>query len=124
MKTVSKNFLLLTMFLAVTLLLPAKDVVTQSVSSIYDKAIADAEKKNAIVDTVEVMSTKMGRVIKNTIVLPAQYVEKKNPVHYYPVVYLLHGAWGSYRDWPRKADLRSVATQYGVIIVCPDGQDS
>ncbi len=101
----------------------AKDVTT-AVPAIYDQAIAAAEKQNAIVDTVEVMSAKMGRAIKNTIVLPAQYTQKKNPTRYFPVVYLLHGANGSYRDWPQKADLRSLASQYGVIIVCPDGQDS
>ena len=98
--------------------------VTPPVPEIYDQAIAKAEKDYAIVDTIEVMSAKMGRVIKNTIVLPAQYTQRKNPTKFYPVVYLLHGAWGSYRDWPKKADLRSLASQYGVIIVCPDGQDS
>lgn len=101
----------------------AKDVTT-AVPTIYDKAIAAAEKQNAIVDTIEVFSNKMGRGIKNTVVLPAQYSEKKNPTRFFPVVYLLHGAQGSYRDWPKKADLRSLASQYGVIIVCPDGQDS
>ena len=101
----------------------AKDVTT-AVPAIYDKAIAAAEKQNAIVDTIEVFSNKMGRSIKNTVVLPAQYSEKKNPTRFFPVVYLLHGAQGSYRDWPKKADLRSLASQYGVIIVCPDGQDS
>ena len=98
--------------------------ITQSVPAIYDKAIAEAQKQNAIVDTIDVMSTKMGRVIRNTVVLPAQYSQKKNPTRFFPVVYLLHGAQGSYRDWPKKADLRSLATQYAVIIVCPDGQDS
>ena len=101
----------------------AKDITT-AVPAVYDKAIAEAQKRNAIVDTIEVMSAKMGRSIKNTVVLPAQYSEKKNPTRYFPVVYLLHGAQGSYRDWPKKADLRSLASQYGVIIVCPDGQDS
>ena len=46
--------------------------ITQSVPAIYDKAIAEAQKQNAIVDTIDVMSTKMGRVIRNTVVLPAQ----------------------------------------------------
>lgn len=101
-----------------------KDVTTTTVPEIYDQAIAKAEKQNAIVDTIEVFSNKMGRSIKNTIVLPAQYTEKRNPTRYFPVLYLLHGAQGSYRDWPKKADLRSLASQYGVIIVCPDGQDS
>ena len=119
------NQLLLIIFLATAVVTTwAKDENTTTVPEIYDQAIAKAEKKNAIVDTVEVMSDKMGRVIKNTVVLPAQYIEKKNPTRFFPVVYLLHGAQGSYRDWPKKADLRSLASQYGVIIVCPDGQDS
>lgn len=119
------NQLLLIIFLATAAVTTwAKDENTTTVPEIYDQAIAKAEKKNAIVDTVEVMSDKMGRVIKNTVVLPAQYIEKKNPTRFFPVVYLLHGAQGSFRDWPKKADLRSLASQYGVIIVCPDGQDS
>lgn len=98
--------------------------VTLTTPEIYDQAIADAEKKPGIVDTIEVMSTKMGRSIRNTIVLPAQYTQKGNATKQFPVIYLLHGAWGSYRDWPKKADLRSLASQYGIIFVCPDGQDS
>jgi len=98
--------------------------VTPPLSGIYDQAIAKAEKQIGIIDTIEVMSDKMGRTIKNTIALPAQYSQKDSPTKYYPVVYLLHGAWGSYRDWAKKTDLRSLASQYGIIIVCPDGQDS
>ena len=33
--------------------------VTQPVPAIYDQAIATAEKQNAIVDTIDVMSNKM-----------------------------------------------------------------
>lgn len=124
MKKILFKLLLVSLLASYCVSLPAKDVVTQAVPEIYDKAIADAEKQQGIVDTIDVMSAKMGRVIKNTIVLPAQYTQKKNPVKFYPVVYLLHGAMGCYRDWPKKADLRSLASQYGVIIVCPDGQDS
>lgn len=98
--------------------------VTPPVPEIYDQAIAKAEKKPGIVDTIEVMSNKMGRTIKNTVVLPAQYSQKEYRYMAFPVIYLLHGAWGSYRDWPKKADLRSLATQYSIIFVCPDGQDS
>ena len=97
---------------------------TPPVPEIYDQAIANAEKKLDVVDTIEVMSHKMGRSIKNTVVLPAQYSQKEYRYKAFPVIYLLHGAWGSYRDWPRKADLRSLASQYSVIFVCPDGQDS
>ncbi len=102
----------------------AQKNVTPPLSGIYDQAIATAEKQEGTIDTIEVMSLKMGRAIKNTLVLPAQYYQKDSPTKFYPVVYLLHGAQGSYRDWPLKADLRSLASQYGIIIVCPDGQDS
>ena len=42
----------------------------------------------------------------------------------YPVLYLLHGAYGCYNDWSHKTNLDSLANKYDVIIVCPDGQDS
>lgn len=72
-------------------------------------------------DTVEVMSQAMGRNIKNVVVVPQEYFDGDLQ---YPVLYLLHGATGCYNDWSRKANLDSLATHYGVIIVCPDGQDS
>lgn len=124
MKKTLKYFLVIMVLGSLSMTVQAKDVITTNTPEIYDQAIAKAEKQNAIVDTIEVMSVKMGRTIKNTVVLPAQYTEKRNPIRFFPVVYLLHGAQGSYRDWPKKADLRSLASQYGVIIVCPDGQDS
>ncbi len=123
MKKTFKYLLAIAVVAVLSFSVSAKDITT-AVPAIYDQAIAEAQKRNAIVDTIDVMSTKMGRIIKNTVVLPAQYSQKNNPTRYFPVVYLLHGAQGSYRDWPKKADLRSLASQYGVIIVCPDGQDS
>ena len=71
-------------------------------------------------DTVEVMSQAMDRAIKNVVVKPDGY----SPDRRYPVLYLLHGAYGCYSDWSKKANLDSLANVYGVIIVCPDGQDS
>ena len=76
------------------------------------------------VDTVSVMSMAMGRTIKNVVVMPESYGNVRFLLMHYPVVYLLHGASGCYSDWSRKADLEALATEYGVIIVCPDGQDS
>ena len=73
-------------------------------------------------DTVEVPAQQMNRSIKVAVVVPHQY--RIYPETKYPVVYLLHGAWGCYRDWPHKANLDSLADTYSAIIVCPDGQDS
>ena len=73
---------------------------------------------------VAIKSAKMGRDINATIVVPEQYFDPDLQEEQFPVVYLLHGADGSYRDWPSKADLDDLASEYGVIIACPDGQDS
>lgn len=38
-----------------------------------------------------------------------------------PLVFLLHGWSGCYRDWSRKMDLQQLSDRSGFIIVCPDG---
>lgn len=73
---------------------------------------------------VQVRSDKMGRDIPATVVVPEQYYDPDLQEEQFPVVYLLHGATGSHQDWPTKADLDDIASEYGIIIVCPDGQDS
>jgi S-formylglutathione hydrolase FrmB len=40
----------------------------------------------------------------------------------FPVLYLLHGAFGKYSDWIKKVpEIKKYANQYQIIIVCPDG---
>lgn len=39
----------------------------------------------------------------------------------YPLVYLLHGWSGSYRQWNYITDLQKYADDYGFLLVCPDG---
>lgn len=77
-----------------------------------------------IVDTIEVFSQKMGRNIKNVVVLPQGY--DKSTSRTYPVVYLLHGYGGRYDTWVRrtKKSLPQEASKWQVIVVCPDGQNS
>ena len=91
----------------------------------------DAAPKNGVeeiqalplADTIEVMSQAMGRAIKNVVTMPEAYFTY-NQAARFPVLYLLHGAFGCYSDWSKKADLHQLADKYNVIIVCPDGQDS
>lgn len=77
------------------------------------------------VDTVVVKSKKMGRDIKNVVIVPEQYHDVDWQEDRFPVVYLLHGYGGTFGDWiKKKPELVDLATDFGLIIVCPDGQDS
>ena len=122
-----KNIFLKPSLLLVTLLL-AFSACAHPASSQKEKAQTEAsvEYKDFPADTIEVMSQAMGRTIKNVVTLPNTYfiAEFDAESMRFPVLYLLHGAFGCYSDWSEKADLHRLANLYNVIIVCPDGQDS
>lgn len=78
----------------------------------------------AKVDTLEIQSTAMDKTYKAAVVLPNSYTKSKAN---YPVVYLLHGAYGHFRDWlkstPDKMLVHNLADQYNIIIVMPEGEN-
>ncbi|RDC64950.1 alpha/beta hydrolase [Adhaeribacter pallidiroseus] len=77
----------------------------------------------AHVDTLEINSSAMNTRLHAGIVVPDSYKKQKKTT--YPVLYLLHGYSGNFRDWltkvPDKTVLTSLADQYQMIIVTPDG---
>lgn len=77
----------------------------------------------AKVDTLEVASTAMNKIYKTAIVLPNSYAKGKTA---FPVMYLLHGAYGHFSDWlkntPDKELVKNLADQYNLIIVMPEGE--
>lgn len=78
---------------------------------------------SATVDSIDVASTAMNKTYKAAVVLPASYVKSKAA---YPVLYLLHGGGGHFRDWltstPDKMLVKNLADQYNLIIVMPEGE--
>lgn len=50
------------------------------------------------------------------VILPVAYSDSET----YPVLYLLHGAGGSYTEWTDNTDVVSFSSAYRVIIVMPD----
>lgn len=75
--------------------------------------------KAAELDTLVIQSKSMNKEITNIVVIPKSYVKKKTN---FPVLYLLHGAYGNYSDWTSKAkNIQTLADQYEIIVVCPDG---
>ncbi|RZK04104.1 MAG: esterase family protein [Flavobacterium sp.] len=77
----------------------------------------------AKVDSLDIYSTAMDKTYKAAVVLPNSYTKSKTN---YPVVYLLHGAYGHFRDWlkstPNKMLVHNLADQYNIIIVMPEGE--
>jgi len=75
------------------------------------------------VDSLDVPSAVMKKAYKAAVVLPASYANSKVS---YPVLYLLHGGSGHFRDWltqtPDKMLVRNLADQFNMIIVMPEGE--
>ena len=78
----------------------------------------------AQVDTLVIPSAAMRKTYRAAVVLPASYAKNKKAK--YPVLYLLHGAYGHFGDWlkstPDKQTVHRLADQYNLIIVLPEGE--
>ena len=100
LKKMKKNYLLLLFFFATIFLSHAAEV-----------------------DTLKVPSLAMNKTYKTAVVLPSSY---KKSTSNYPVMYLLHGAYGHFSDWlsktPNKSLIHNLADQYNMIIVMPEGE--
>lgn len=85
--------------------------------------LAYFQSKASTVDTLDVPSAVMKKAYKAAVVLPASYANSKAS---YPVLYLLHGGSGHFRDWltqtPDKMLVRNLADQFNIIIVMPEGE--
>jgi S-formylglutathione hydrolase FrmB len=78
---------------------------------------------SASVDTLQIPSISMNKTYKAAVVLPSSYAKSKTN---YPVMYLLHGAYGHFDSWlsktPNKNLLHQLSDQYNMIIVMPEGE--
>lgn len=74
---------------------------------------------HAKIDTVWVTSAAMNKTLPNLVVTPLSYDQRPGEL---PVLYLLHGAYGSFRQWLEiEPALQRYADVYDIILVCPDG---
>jgi putative tributyrin esterase len=75
------------------------------------------------VDSLAIPSVAMNKTYKAAVVLPNSYAKGKSV---YPVLYLLHGAYGHFNDWlsktPDRNTVKNLADQYNIIIVMPEGE--
>jgi S-formylglutathione hydrolase FrmB len=77
----------------------------------------------AKVDTLQIASKAMNKNYNAAVVTPNSYAKSKSN---FPVLYLLHGAYGHFNDWlkktPNKNVVKDLADQYNIIIVMPEGE--
>lgn len=67
-----------------------------------------------------VNSAALGRVMKYRVLLPEGY---EASLRRYPVLYLLHGLGGDYRDWTTRSNLADYTRTLPLIVVMPDGEN-
>ena len=64
-----------------------------------------------------VQSGALGKEMKYRVLLPEGY---DGTLERYPVLYLLHGLWGSYSDWTTRTNIAAYSRRLPLIIVMPD----
>ena len=69
-------------------------------------------------ESVEIFSDIMNKNIPAFIVIPDSYSGGNDSL---PVILLLHGYGGGYKNWSSKTNLVRQADEFNFIIVCPDG---
>ena len=87
-------------------------------------AVLGAQNLPPNAELAEAPSASMGKKIGVVVVLPKNYTEDAGAR--YPAVYLLHGFGGDHTTWALKTkpNLHDLASELGVIFVCPDGSTS
>src|SRR5690606_13868590 len=60
---------------------------------------------------------KLKRTVSVSVQTPTNYQSSKS----YPLVFMLHGYSENYEQWSKTTDLKKLATDYQMILVCPEG---
>jgi S-formylglutathione hydrolase FrmB len=83
---------------------------------------AGQTKTGRRLETVRFMSKLVGTALPYQVILPPDYDRSRTTR--YPVLYLLHGLTGHYSDWITRTNVADYASQYRMIVVTPEGNDS
>jgi len=79
---------------------------------------AAARREALTVEDVTFRSASLNRDMPYRIYLPQKYAQSGSR---FPVLYLLHGIYGNFKDWDTQSHLRQYAQNLDLIIVMPDG---
>lgn len=77
---------------------------------------------NGRVQTIQFQSKLVNATLPYNVILPTDYDTARTTR--YPVLYLLHGLTGHYSDWVTRTNIANYASEYRMIIITPEGNDS
>ncbi len=106
----------LSIVLGLALLFGASSIFVCPVSA----QTAPAVRSNRVEER-QLKSQLMAREMPYRVILPAKYSSKK--FQRFPVIYLLHGLTGNYKNWVDKTDVEQFAADYDFVIVTADGNN-
>lgn len=93
---------------------PARPSATPSPLTLVSRQTLDPRLRELTFTTPALAAPTHVRVL-----LPADY--RAEPTRRYPVLYLLHGGFGSYVDWTTAGDAEAITAGQPLIVVMPDG---
>jgi S-formylglutathione hydrolase FrmB len=94
--------------------------ITVNAQQSQSQTLTATKKPSAVVADLHQLESKlMRRQIPYYVLLPSGYETDKTAR--FPVVYLLHGLNGSYKDWVEKTNLLEGAAQHKFIVVTVEG---
>jgi S-formylglutathione hydrolase FrmB len=76
--------------------------------------------KESVVEEATFHSPSLDRDMHYLVLLPPDYSSGRS----FPVLYLLHGLYGDYKNWDKRTGLESYAKTTSLLIVMPDADDS
>ncbi|HSE33706.1 MAG TPA: alpha/beta hydrolase-fold protein, partial [Pyrinomonadaceae bacterium] len=97
-------------------------ILSLAFSVVLVAALSTQMHAKARVETVQFHSQLINSTLPYSVVLPSDYDGSRTSR--YPVLYLLHGLTGHYSDWLSRTNLADYASQYRLIVVTPEGNDS
>ena len=80
-----------------------------------------ARAQTASVQTIQLQSQLVRTTLPYNVILPPDY--RTSSATRYPVLYLLHGFGGHYRDWVIRTNVADYAARYRMIVVTPEGNN-
>jgi enterochelin esterase-like enzyme len=76
------------------------------------------------VKAITVPSRALGRDVSVNLLLPRDYASAAASGRRYPVLYLLHGAFGAFGDWNARSGIAAYSENLPLIVVMPDAGNS